>query len=171
MHNPEILRNARHGWTGVEGSWTWRSEAFELGGAGGVPDQGPAPAGSSVVAQAGVRAGGAEPEADIAGDAGEEETGVEELEAPDAEWEQVLQVWEQDVSATDEALSDLRGAGELAGKRKRGDELAHQPVRHSLWEQDSLEAYNEVLLGYLDSEVGALRQRKVGEQFRDFIVP
>ena len=51
-------------------------------------------------------------------------------------------------------------AGELAGKRKRGDELDHQPVRHSMWEQDSLEAYNEVLLGYLDSEVGALRQRK-----------
>ena len=25
-------------------------------------------------------------------------------------------------------------AGELAGKRKRGDELAHQPVRHSLWD-------------------------------------
>ena len=37
-------------------------------------------------------------------------------------------------------------------------------MRHSLWGQDSLEAYNEVLLGYLDSEVGALRQpeREVG---------
>ena len=34
----------------------------------------------------------------------------------------------------------------LAGKRKREEELAYQPVRHSLWEQDSLEAYNEVLL-------------------------
>ena len=56
------------------------------------------------------------------------------------------------------------GAGQLAGKRKRWDELAPLPVRHSLWEQDSLEAYNEVLLGYLDSEVGALRQsiRKAG---------
>jgi hypothetical protein len=32
-------------------------------------------------------------------------------------------------------------AGELAGKRKRGNELARQPVRHSLWEQGSLEAY------------------------------
>ena len=53
------------------------------------------------------------------------------------------------------------GAGrELAGKRKRGDELAQQPVMHSLWEQDSLEAYNEVLLGCLDSEVEALRQRR-----------
>ena len=75
------------------------------------------------------------------------------------------------MSAIDDALSDITGMGVLAGKRKRGEELAHQPVRHSLWEQDSLEAYNEVLLGYLDSEVGALRQRKVGEQFRDFIVP
>ena len=34
----------------------------------------------------------------------------------------------------------------------------HLSVRHSLWEQDSLEAYNEVLFGYLDNEVGALRQ-------------
>ena len=63
------------------------------------------------------------------------------------------------MSAADEALSDLRGVGELTGKRKRGDELAHQPVRHSLWGQGSLEAYNGVLLGCLDSEVGALRQR------------
>ena len=51
--------------------------------------------------------------------------------------------------------------GELAGKRKRGDELAHQPVMHSLWEQDSLEAYTEVLFGCLDSEVEALRRRRV----------
>ena len=103
----------------------------------------------------------AEPEAatQAAGGAGEEEAGAEELEAPDEVWEQV-QVWEQDMSATDEALSYLRGVGVLAGKRKRGDELAHQPVRHSLWEQDSLEAHNEVLFGYLDGEVGALRQRK-----------
>ena len=33
-------------------------------------------------------------------------------------------------------------------------------MRHSLWEQGSLEGYNEVLLGCLDSEVGALRQRR-----------
>ena len=125
--------------------WSWRGL--------GCAWPGPAAAGSSVVAQAGVRA-------DTAGGAREEETGTEELEAPGMEWEQVMQVWEQDVSATDEALSDLRGAGELAGKRKRGDKLAHLPVRNSLWEQDSLEAYNEVLLGCLDSEVGALRQRK-----------
>jgi hypothetical protein len=51
-------------------------------------------------------------------------------------------------------------AGELAGKRKRGDELAHQPVRHSLWEQGSLEAHNDLLFGCLDGEVGALQQRK-----------
>ena len=74
--------------------------------------------------------------------------------------EQMLQACEQDMSATDEALSDLRGVGRLTGKRKRGDELAHQPVRHSLWEQDSLEALNEVLFGCLDGEVEALQQRK-----------
>ena len=56
----------------------------------------------------------------------------------------------------------MRGAGELAGTRKRGDELAHLPVRDSLWEQDSLEAYSEVLLGCLDSDAGALRQRSQG---------
>ena len=44
------------------------------------------------------------------------------------EWEQVMQMWEQDVSATDEALSDLEGAGGLAGKKERGDEQAHKPV-------------------------------------------
>ena len=93
------------------------------------------------------------------------EARLKELEAPEEERGMVMQVWEQDVSATDEALSDLRGEGELAGKRKRGDELAHLPVRHSLWEQGSLEGYNEVLLGCLDSEVGpaavgALRQRR-----------
>ena len=60
------------------------------------------------------------------------------------------------MSATDEALSDLRGVGVLAGKRKRGEELAHQPVRHSLWEQGSLEAHNEVLFGCLDGEVESL---------------
>ena len=40
------------------------------------------------------------------------------------------------------------------------DELAHQPVRHSLWEQDSLEAHNEVLFGCLDGEVEALQMRE-----------
>ena len=51
-------------------------------------------------------------------------------------------------------------AGELAGKRKRGDGLAHQSVRHSLWEQGSLKAHNELLFGCLDGEVEALQQRK-----------
>ena len=53
-------------------------------------------------------------------------------------------------------------ARELVGKRKRKreDELAHKPVRHSLWEQGSLEAHNELLFGCLDDEVEALQQRK-----------
>ena len=33
-------------------------------------------------------------------------------------------------------------------------------MRHSLWEQDSLEALNEVLAGCLEGEVRALKQRK-----------
>jgi hypothetical protein len=74
--------------------------------------------------------------------------------------EQMLQACEQDISTTDEALSDLRGVGQMTGKRKRGEELAHQPVRHSLWEQDSLEAFNELLFGSLDGEVEALRKRR-----------
>ena len=49
----------------------------------------------------------------------------------------------------------------LAGKMKRGDELAHQPVRHSPWEQCPLEAHNKLLFGCLDGEVEALQQRKV----------
>ena len=60
------------------------------------------------------------------------------------------------MSATDEPLSNVRGMEVLAGKRKRGEELAHQHVRHSLWEQGSLEAYNELLFGCLDGEVEAL---------------
>ena len=67
---------------------------------------------------------------------------------------------EQDMAVTDEAMSDLRGVGLLSGKRKRGDELARQTVRHSLWEQASLEAHNEVRFGCLDGEVEALQQRK-----------
>ena len=55
-------------------------------------------------------------------------------EASEEALEQVLQVCEQDVSATDEALSDIIGMGVLVGKRRRGVELAHQHVRHSLWE-------------------------------------
>ena len=74
--------------------------------------------------------------------------------------EQMLQVCEQDMVVTDEAMSDLSEIGLLSGKRKRGDELAHQIVRHSLWELDSLEGYNEVLFGYLGADVEALQQRK-----------
>ena len=48
----------------------------------------------------------------------------------------------------------------LAAKRKRADKLSQQPARHSLWEQESLEAMNEVLFGCLDPEVAALQQRK-----------
>ena len=63
------------------------------------------------------------------------------------------------MAETDEALSDNR-MRVLSGKRKRGEELAHQHVRHSLWEQDTLEAYNELLFGCLDEEVEALQQSK-----------
>jgi hypothetical protein len=48
----------------------------------------------------------------------------------------------------------------LAGKRKRRHKLAQQPVWHSLWEQDSLEALNEALSGSLEGEVRALKRRK-----------
>jgi hypothetical protein len=48
----------------------------------------------------------------------------------------------------------------LGGKRRSEEELDDQPVRHSLWEQDTLEAYNELLFGNLDAEVEAVRQRK-----------
>ena len=46
------------------------------------------------------------------------------------------------MSATDVALSELRGEGvlTLAGKRKREEELTDQPVKHSLWEQGPLGA-------------------------------
>ena len=64
------------------------------------------------------------------------------------------------MDATDEAVSDLKGVGLSSGKRKREEELDDQPVRHSVWEQGSLEAYSEWLFGYLDGEVEALQQRK-----------
>ena len=72
--------------------------------------------------------------------------------------EQMLQVCEQGRSATDEAVLALRGVGQTTSKRRKGEELAHQYVRHSLWEQDSLEAHNELLFGCLDEEVEALQQ-------------
>ena len=64
-----------------------------------------------------------------------EEARLGELEAPGVEWEGVEQVCEQSavsMGATDEVLSDLMGVGSPAGKRKRGDQLAHAPVRHAL---------------------------------------
>ena len=64
------------------------------------------------------------------------------------------------MSVTDEAVSDLRGVGQTTSKRRTGEELAHQYVRHSLWEQESLEAMNGVLFGCLDPEVAAMQQRK-----------
>ena len=39
-------------------------------------------------------------------------------------------------------------------------QVSQQPVRHSLWEQTSLEAYNELLFGCLDPEVAVLQQDK-----------
>ena len=81
-------------------------------------------------------------------------------EASEGALEQVLQVCEQGMSATDEAPSDTRGVGVLAGKREGGGGLAHQHVRHSLWGQGSLGTHNELLIGCLDDEVEALQQRK-----------
>ena len=58
---------------------------------------------------------------------------------------------------------EVEGADcEQTGEGKRGDEPAHQLVRHSLWEHSSLEAYNELPFGSTaaDGEVAALQQRK-----------
>ena len=77
-------------------------------------------------------------------------------------WVQLKQVWGLGVFVANEALPNLRGVGVMAGKGERGDVLAHQPVRHSLWGQDPLEAHDEVLFGCLDGEVWALRQRGAG---------
>jgi hypothetical protein len=126
--------------------------------AGDVPGQCPAPTGGNGEAQAGGRAVVAVPEEGAAGGIEEGEAEAAGVVASGEALEQMLQACEQDMSATDEALSDLRGVGMLTGKRKRGDELAHQPVRHSLWEQGSLEAHNEVLFGCLGGEVEALQR-------------
>ena len=66
---------------------------------------------------------------------------------------------EQDMDAADGAVAEIRETV-LRGKRKRGEGLDDQPVRHLLWEQGSLEAYTEVLFGNLDADVEALQQRK-----------
>jgi hypothetical protein len=57
--------------------------------------------------------------------------------------EQMLQVCEQDMEAADGAVAEIRGAV-LGGKRRPEKELGGQPVRHSLWEQGTLEAYKQV---------------------------
>jgi hypothetical protein len=49
----------------------------------------------------------------------------------------------------------------LGCKKKREAELDGQPIRHSLWEQGSLEAYNELLFGNLDAEAEAVQQMRV----------
>ena len=89
--------------------------------------------------------------------AGEEEA-LRHLASGEA-LEQRLQECEQDMEATDGAMAEMRGA--LLGDRRRsGKEQDGQPVRHSLWEQDTLEAYNELLFGSLDAEVEAVQQRR-----------
>ena len=66
--------------------------------------------------------------------------------------EQMLQVCERDMAETDEAVSDLTGERFLSGKRKRGDELAHQAVRHSLGEQGPLGTGHYARQGRIGSE-------------------
>ena len=63
---------------------------MEVEGAGVVLDQDPAPAGGSGGAQAGGKAGGAEPEEGVADGAAEEEEGAEEMVASEEAPEQVL---------------------------------------------------------------------------------
>ena len=123
-------------------------------GAGVVLDQGPAPAGGSGEAQAGGKTRGAEPEEGAGAGAAEEETRAAEMEAPDEALGQMLQVCEQDMSAIDLALPELRrlGGGGLTGKRKGEEALVDQPVRHSLWGQGPLGAGFYVRQGWTGGE-------------------
>ena len=107
---------------------------MEVEGAGVVLDQGPAPAGDNEE-HAGGKDGGAAPEEGPADGAAEEEAEAAGLGAPDEALGQMLQVFEQDVPATDVTLPELRGEGMLTGKRKREKELTGQPVGHSVREQ------------------------------------
>ena len=84
------------------------------------------------------KAGGAAPEEGAVDSVGVEGAAIARLEPPEEALEQVLQECEHDMAETDEALSDIR-MRMLAGKRKRGDELTHQIVRHSLGERGPLE--------------------------------
>ena len=98
-------------------------------------------------------------EGTVADDEGEEARAAG-LEAPDEILEQMLQVCEQDMDTACGAVAELSRDAMLVSKWKREEELDGQPVRHSLWEQGSLEPYNEVLFGNLDGDVEALQQRK-----------
>ena len=87
----------------------------------------PAPAGGkggNGEGQSRGRAGGAAPEEGAVDSAGVGGAAAARLEPPEEALEQVLQECEHDMAETDEALSDIR-MGVLAGKRKRGEELAH----------------------------------------------
>ena len=79
------------------------------------------------------KAGGAALEEGAVDRAEVEGAGTERLKPSEQALDQVLQECEQDMAETDAALSYI-GVGVLTGKRKRGEELAHQHVRHSLWE-------------------------------------
>ena len=146
---------SKQGRAGGKGIWSWRSEVPGGEGTEVLPDQCPAPTKDNGEAQARGSAVVAAPEKGATGGADGDETEAAGVVASGEALEQMLQACEQDMSATDEALSDPRGVGRLTGKRKRGDELTHQPARHSLWEQDSLEALDEMLFGCLGGEVEA----------------
>ena len=139
--------------TGKEVTGWWRSVVAELEGFGDVP-QCPASTGGKGGNGKG-QTGGAAPEVGAVDSADVEGAASARQEALEEALEQVLQECGRDMTETDEALSEIRvGAG--ACKRKRGEELAHQHARHSLWEQGSLEAYNELLFGCLDDAMPVL---------------
>ena len=58
---------------------------------------------------------------------------------------------------------DPGGVGLVAGRctvEAAQPQVSQKPIRRSLWEQTSLEAYNELLFGCLDPEVAVLQQDK-----------
>ena len=81
-------------------------------------------------AQPGGKVGSAAPEEGTENGAEAEEPVTARREASEEALEQVLQVCAQDMSVI-QGGEEEGAAGGLADKRKRGDELAHQPVRHS----------------------------------------
>ena len=109
---------ARQDWTGGECIGSWWSRVTGLEGARDVP-QGPAPTGGKGgkgEVQTGGKAGGAAPEEGAEDGAEVEEAMTARQKASEEALEQVLQVCEQDISAIDDALSDIRVMGVLAGK-------------------------------------------------------